>query len=65
MKTASQTARIRAFLNRGKTLTAITALHQFSCLRLSGRILELRRAGMNIQTRMVNRNGKRIALYSL
>lgn len=59
----SQRAAIRAFLERGGTLTALQALNHFGCARLASRIDELRQAGMNIETNWIwveNRNGKRV-----
>lgn len=59
----SQRAAIRAFLERGGTLTALQALNHFGCARLASRIDELRQAGMNIETNWLwveNRNGKRV-----
>lgn len=61
----SQNEQIKAHLEAGKSLTAIEALHLFGCLRLSGRIHDLKEAGMNIHSERVKRNGKHIAEYSL
>lgn len=52
-------------LKAGKKLTALTALKRHGILRLSGRILELRESGMNIKTKMIEVNSKRIAQYSV
>lgn len=66
----SRRAAIRAFLERGGTLTALQALNHFGCARLASRIDELRQAGMPIEThwlRVQNRQGKwvRVAEYRL
>lgn len=62
----SQNKQIRAHLESGKTITALEALRLYGCLRLSGRIYDLTHdEGLNINSRMVNRNGKRIAEYSM
>lgn len=62
----SQAQRILNHLRAGKHLTPIEALSRFSCLRLSGRILELREAGYRIHTRMVRlAGGKRVAKYHM
>lgn len=61
----TQNERIAKDLKAGKRLTALTALTRYGCLRLSGRILELRESGMNIKTKMIEVNSKRIAQYSL
>ena len=48
---ASQTARIKAALLRGETLTPMDALRRFGCFRLGARIWDLRnKQGMNIRT---------------
>lgn len=61
----SQTKRIEKHLKSGKHLTALGALSLYGCLRLSGRILELRESGMDIKTKMITVNKKRIAQYYL
>jgi hypothetical protein len=62
----SQNEQIRAHLESGKTLTALDALQRFNCLRLSGRIHNLRHIhGLPISSRLVERNGKHVAEYSL
>jgi hypothetical protein len=62
----SQAERILNHLRSGKHLTPLEAMSRFSCLRLSGRILELREAGYRIRTRMVRlASGKRVASYTL
>ena len=50
----SQRDRILNHLMAGRELSPIEALQRFGCMRLSGRILELRRAGYNIETDMTN-----------
>ena len=48
---ASQTARIKAALLRGETLTPMDALRRFGCFRLGARIWDLRNGhGMDIRT---------------
>ena len=61
----SQTKVIKAHLERGNKLTQLGAFRLFGCWRLSARILDLRRSGMAIVTKMVYRNGKGFAEYSL
>jgi len=66
MTTQSQTAQIRAHLEAGNRITALEALSLFGCLRLSGRIYDLTHGeGLRIDSEMVERNGKRVAEYSL
>lgn len=60
-----QNERILRHLRSGKTLTPLQALHRFGCLRLSGRIYELRALGHGIASALVKRNGKRIAQYRM
>lgn len=60
----SQNTQISLHLRQGKTLTSLEALRNFECLRLSGRIYDLRNRGLNIETRRVlTLSGKRIAEY--
>ena len=48
-----QTGAIREYLESGKTLTNAEAAKLFGCYRLGARIAELRDAGMNISTIIV------------
>jgi hypothetical protein len=68
--TASQRDQILDYLKQGYELTPLDALVRFKCLRLSGRILELRQAGYDIQTNdrvLTAESGKkkRVAAYRL
>ena len=60
----SQTKRITNYLKKGKSLTALSALRLFNCLRLSGRILEIRKS-MKVESEWVTINGKRLVKYHL
>ena len=64
---ASQTARIKAALLRGETLTPMDALRRFGCFCLGARIWDLRnKQGMNIRTEQFRtESGKIVAAYSL
>ena len=65
-KTESQNKQIKAWLESGKSLTALEAIHLFNSLRLGARIFDLKNDyGMNIKTEMVEEYGKRFARYSL
>jgi hypothetical protein len=64
MDITSQTKAITEHLMKGNGITSLGALHLYGCLRLSGRINDLRNRGMNILTEMIEVNGKRIAKYS-
>jgi len=62
----SQRKAILKFLSDGHTLTALQALQKFGCLRLAGRINELRAGGLNIKTEIVaTSTGKHVARYRL
>jgi hypothetical protein len=63
----SQADLIARYLRRGRSLTPLSALRLFGCLRLGGRIYELRqREGLRIRTEIIEVSGqKRIARYSL
>lgn len=69
MTTKSQNAKIAFYLGMGFTLTALDALRLFGCSRAAARVAELRRAGMLIETSMVNVIGAhgpaRVAQYAL
>ena len=54
-----------AHLQSGKSITPLEALNLYGCLRLGGRIWELRNEGHRIDTEMIERHGKRFARYSL
>lgn len=60
----SQCLEIQRHLSKGHTLTPLQALRKFGCMRLSGRILELRER-WPIKTEMVRIGGKRVARYSI
>lgn len=61
----SQTHQILAHLRKGRSITPLQALHEYKSLRLAARIAELKGAGFPITKRMISRNGKRFAQYTL
>jgi hypothetical protein len=62
----SQRGSILIYLKAGNAITDIEALRLFQCRRLAARILELKRMGHQIQSRMVEvMSGKRVAEYSM
>jgi len=61
----SQNGRILDCLRMGLRLTPLVALSRFGCLRLSGRIYDLRHMGWNIQERRVADDGKHYSSYWL
>lgn len=66
LSTKGQNYRILEFLQKGGKITSLEALNLFGCLRLSGRIKDLRDRGYDITTTMVTTsNGKRVAQYSM
>lgn len=65
MKLVAQNEQILKHLKRGYRVTPIQALQKWGCLRLSGRIYDLRAQGHKIRTEIVERHGKRFAEYRL
>lgn len=64
--TVSQSRKILRDLKRGRTVTALDALRRYGCLRLSGRIYDLKREGHPITKTMVEvGEGKWVARYRL
>lgn len=60
----SQNQMIKEALLLGQKITALEALERFGCLRLSGRIFDLRDEGLNIITdKKKLPNGKVVAEY--
>jgi len=47
----TQNKRIEKYLLCGRTLTPLDALYEFSCFRLSARIWDLKRQGLDIESR--------------
>jgi hypothetical protein len=65
MEAKSQEKRILNYLQNGGKITPLEALNKFGCLRLSGRIYDLRRKGYNIKSNRITVNKKQVAQYSL
>jgi hypothetical protein len=63
MKT--QNEQIKAYLNKGKSITPMDALNKFGCFRLSARIKNLRDEGLKIATNYVTKGNKTFASYSV
>ena len=60
----SQEDQIREWLEAGNAITPLGALRMFGCMRLSARIYDLRRTGMEISaTTVKSSNGKHYASY--
>lgn len=63
----SQNSNIKKHLEEGKSITALEALKLYGCFRLGARIHDLKRMfpGLNIDSKLVEIGGKRMAKYSL
>lgn len=62
----SQSDAILDALLRGDTITPLDALQKYRCLRLSGRIYDLKAKGYPIEMRMIETpSHKRVAAYFL
>ena len=61
----SQCDRILIHLQSGKTINPLQALNLYDCLRLSARIYDLKKAGFDIDSRLVHENGVQYAEYSM
>ena len=61
----TQSHLILKHLKKRKSITPLEALSRFGCFRLGARIYDLKRDGHVIETRMVERRGKRFAEYRL
>lgn len=61
----SQNAKILDHLQKGNSITPLLALSKFNCLRLSGRIHNLRSQGHDIKTDIVKKGNKHFAKYYL
>jgi len=61
----SQTAAIKKDLLRGHKITPMAALKKYGCFRLGARINDLRNEGWHIVTKIIKRDGKHFAQYSL
>ena len=63
MKPNSQNNIIRAWLNEGHAITPLEALDLCGCFRLSERIRELQKSGMQIEKHMTRVNNSRVMRY--
>ena len=61
----SQSTAILHDLQHGARLTQLEAYTRYRCTRLAARVDDLKRAGYPVHAEMVERNGKRIAEYSM
>jgi hypothetical protein len=66
MTITTQIKQIREHLESGKSITPLEALDLYGSLRLGACIWTLRhKHGMNIETNLIEQDGKRFAEYSL
>lgn len=65
MDRKSQNEIVLAHLESGRSLSPLEALERYGIFRLGGRVFELKKQGVSIVTKMVTKNGKRFAEYSL
>ncbi len=65
MSMMSQTKQIREHLESGRSITPLEALKLYGCFRLGARIWDLRDAGLDIETTIVEVGGKHFASYRL
>ena len=56
---------ILEYMQSHGSITPLDALREFGCMRLSARILDLRKLGWNIRTIKTTHNGKKFARYIL
>jgi hypothetical protein len=65
----SQNTRIKEYLLKGKSLTALDALYQFGCFRLGARIHNLKEQGLKIKSELIDITSegktKRVSKYSI
>ena len=60
----SQCGKVLRHMQRYGGISALVATNRYGILRLSARILDLRKI-LNIETHMVTRNGKRFGVYRI
>jgi hypothetical protein len=62
----SQNSEILCYLKSGQRLTPLEALRRFGCLRLSGRIYDIKKRGVNVKSESYRtKSGKYVARYFL
>ena len=64
-QTTSQAQKIRNYLERGNKITQLEALNLFGCFRLSARIHDIKESGCDVNTEIIEVNGKKVAQYSI
>ncbi len=56
---------ILEYLRAGNTLTPLEALNKFGCFRLGARIWDLKQEGWNIESKLIELNGKHVSGYRI
>ena len=64
-KTQSQCENILIHLQAGTSINPIQALNLYGCFRLGARIYDLKKAGFEIDSRLIHENGVKYAEYSM
>ena len=60
----SQNKLIKAYLEKGNSITAIDALERFKCFRLASRITDLKNSGVPIDIQFIEvESGKKVKEY--
>ena len=61
----SQSKNIRHYLESGYSITPLEALNKFGCMRLAAVIFDLKKEGVKIKTKIIKKNNKSFAEYSI
>lgn len=61
----SQKQQILDYMSEGHPITPLEALNMFGCFRLSARVEEMRKDGIEVKTEYEHKHGKKWAKYSL
>ena len=65
MEKQNQNTQILTCLKNGIPLTALSALKYFGCFRLSARIYDLKKRGVNIGTKIIYNGNRHFAQYRI
>jgi hypothetical protein len=61
----SQTEKVKRHLEKEGSITPLEALYDYGCMRLSGRIYDLKKQGIKIKTEHERKGDKTYARYKL
>jgi hypothetical protein len=62
---SSQTEKVKRHLEKEGSITPLEALYDYGCMRLSGRIYDLKKQGIKIKTEHERKGEKMYARYKL